>query len=108
MLDPYVGTYLSREYIYKHVLRFTDDEIEEIQAQIESETPPTPTDANGQPLPLDQNGQPMAIPGQPPGLPGQQPQQALPPPAGPQGQPNPIQNQSQQRFTNDTLELKRK
>jgi hypothetical protein len=111
MLDPYVGTYLSREYIYKHVLRFTDDEIEEIQEQITSETPPTPQvpmDQNGQPLPLDQNGQPMAIPGQPPGLPGQPQQQALPPPSGPQGQSNPLQNQSQQRFTNDTLELKRK
>ena len=36
-IESYVGTYFSKEYVRKHVLRMTDDEIEEIEGQIEDE-----------------------------------------------------------------------
>lgn len=37
-LDEYVGKYISNEWIRKNVLRFSDDELEEIEKQIEQET----------------------------------------------------------------------
>ena len=36
-LDEYVGKYISNEWIRKNVLRFSDDEIEDIQKQIDQE-----------------------------------------------------------------------
>jgi len=36
-LDEYVGTYLSNEWIRKNVLRFSEEEIEDIQKQIDAE-----------------------------------------------------------------------
>ncbi|MEK9700170.1 MAG: portal protein, partial [Candidatus Poseidoniales archaeon] len=36
-IESYVGTYFSKEYVRKHVLRMTDDEIEEIEDQIKDE-----------------------------------------------------------------------
>ena len=36
-IESYVGTYFSKEYVKKHVLRMTDDEIEEIDNQIKDE-----------------------------------------------------------------------
>jgi hypothetical protein len=36
-LDPFVGKYVSKEYIQRKVLRFTDDEIKEINTQMEAE-----------------------------------------------------------------------
>ena len=36
-IESYVGTYFSKEYVRKHVLRMTDDEIEEIENQIKDE-----------------------------------------------------------------------
>ena len=36
-LDEYVGKYISNEWVRKKVLRFTDDDIKEIQAQIDDE-----------------------------------------------------------------------
>ena len=36
-LDEYVGKYISNEWIRKNVLRFNDDEVEEIQKQIDQE-----------------------------------------------------------------------
>ena len=36
-IESYVGTYFSKEYVRKHVLRMNDDEIEEIEKQIEDE-----------------------------------------------------------------------
>ena len=37
MVDPYVGRYFSAEWVKKNVLRLTDEEIEELNKQIESE-----------------------------------------------------------------------
>ena len=37
MVDPYVGRYFSAEWVKKNVLRLTDEEIEELDKQIESE-----------------------------------------------------------------------
>jgi len=36
-LDEYVGTYISNEWVRKNVLRFSEEEIENIQKQIDSE-----------------------------------------------------------------------
>tara|TARA_B100000131_G_scaffold316730_1_gene357335 strand:+ start:5858 stop:7369 length:1512 start_codon:yes stop_codon:yes gene_type:complete len=36
-LDEYIGTFISNEWVKKNVLRFTDDDIEEIQKQIDAE-----------------------------------------------------------------------
>jgi hypothetical protein len=37
MVDPYVGRYFSAEWVKRNVLRFTDEEIEALDKQIESE-----------------------------------------------------------------------
>ena len=37
-LDEFVGTYISNEWVRKHVLRFSDEDIESIQKQIDKET----------------------------------------------------------------------
>jgi len=67
-VDPYVGRYYSKEWVQKNVLQLTDEEIEEMQAQMDQEN----ADASGnQPMPtnlmgsgaastVDQNGNPMA------------------------------------------------
>ena len=36
-IESYVGTYFSKEYVRKHVLRMNDDEIEQIETQIKDE-----------------------------------------------------------------------
>ena len=36
-LDEYVGTYISGEWVRKHVLRFSEEEIEDIKKQIDAE-----------------------------------------------------------------------
>mgnify|MGYP006378225865 CR=1 FL=1 len=36
-LDPFVGKYVSKEYIQRKVLKFTDDEIKEINTQMDAE-----------------------------------------------------------------------
>lgn len=41
-IEPYVGIHYSNEYIRKHILRQTDEEIKEIQAQIEKEKADNP------------------------------------------------------------------
>jgi hypothetical protein len=46
MIDPFVGRYYSQEWVKKNVLQLTDDEIEEMDKQIESE--PAPEDPNEQ------------------------------------------------------------
>lgn len=51
MVDPYVGRYFSAEWVKKNVLRFTDEEIEALDKQIESE--PERVDPN-QPQQQDQ------------------------------------------------------
>ena len=37
-LDEFVGTYISNEWVRKNVLRFSDDDIADIQKQIDKET----------------------------------------------------------------------
>ena len=37
LVDPYIGKYFSHEFVKKKILQMTDDEIEEMQEQIESE-----------------------------------------------------------------------
>ena len=55
--EPYLGKYYSVEYLRRKVLRQTDEEILEIDAQIEDEIkkgilpdPNVPTDENGNPI----------------------------------------------------------
>jgi len=74
-MEPYIGKYYSTEYIRKKVLRQTDSEIIEIDAQIEDEIekgilpdPNAPVDENGNPLPTDgsvQVGQNGEVPMEP-------------------------------------------
>ena len=35
--EPYIGTFLSKEYVMKKILKFNDDEIIEMDKQIENE-----------------------------------------------------------------------
>lgn len=55
---PYQGTYLSKEWIQKHILRFTDDEIEQIKKEIKEESKEmSPVDpATGEPLAPEDGG----------------------------------------------------
>jgi len=60
-IEPYIGKYYSTEYVRKKILRQTDSEIVEIDAQIEDEIskgilpdPNAPVDEMGNPLPPDQ------------------------------------------------------
>jgi hypothetical protein len=82
LIDPYVGRYYSMEWVRKNVLHLTDEDIQEIDAQIQAETPPTPVDQFGNPLPVDQFGNPL--PPQPQAGMDQQPPQTPPlaPPVG--------------------------
>ncbi len=47
-VDQYVGKYFSTDWIKKNVLRFTEEEIEEIQKEMDSESE---EEAERQPLP---------------------------------------------------------
>jgi len=60
-IEPYIGKYYSTEYVRKKILRQTDSEIIEIDAQIEDEIakgilpdPNAPVDEMGNPIPQDQ------------------------------------------------------
>ena len=48
-MQPFIGTYFSKAYIMKSVLRFTDEEIETMEAQMEEEPSPT-IGVDGQPV----------------------------------------------------------
>ena len=73
--EPYIGRYYSTEYVRKKILRQTDSEIIEIDAQIDDEIkkgilpdPNAPVDENGNPLPTDgsvQMGQNGEVPMEP-------------------------------------------
>jgi hypothetical protein len=59
-IEPYIGKYYSTEYVRKKILRQTDSEIIEIDAQIEDEIekgilpdPNAPVDEMGNPIPQD-------------------------------------------------------
>jgi len=47
-VQPFVGLYFSKEYVMKKVLRFSEKEMENMQAQINNEGPPT--NAHGEPI----------------------------------------------------------
>ena len=68
MAQPYVGMYLSKEYVRKKILRLTDEEIEEIEDQNEEDPVVSPEEAdqmaqmqqpqgqsNGQSQPINNN-----------------------------------------------------
>ena len=55
-MQPYVGTYFSKQYIMKNVLRMTDEEIGQMEEQIDSEPSPT-LGADGQPFDAINNQQ---------------------------------------------------
>jgi hypothetical protein len=103
LVDPYVGRYYSMEWVRKNVLHLTDEEIQEIDAQIQNESPPVPTDQFGNPVPVDQFGtpimqQPMAPqPGQP--APPPAPGQPIPPPAAPTQQQQQPKQESKKATT---------
>jgi hypothetical protein len=48
-MQPFIGTYFSKEYIMKSILRFTDEEIETMEGQMGAEPPPT-IGVGGQPV----------------------------------------------------------
>ena len=49
-IDPYVGRYYSTEWVKKNVLFLSDEDIEEMDKQIEAESPREDLDQNGQPV----------------------------------------------------------
>lgn len=42
MIDPYVGKYYSRAWVQKNILKMREEEIEQIDSEIEEETPDVP------------------------------------------------------------------
>jgi hypothetical protein len=63
LIDPFVGKYYSQEWVKKNVLRLTDDQIEEMQKQIDSEPQPVAVGPDGQPLDQgEEEQQPEATP----------------------------------------------
>lgn len=78
-VDLFLGKFYSREWVQKKVLRFTDEEIEELQAQMdkEKEENPEASGPTGAMQPGDDGqdqGDPPGMPGMAPGNPGQPPQ----------------------------------
>jgi hypothetical protein len=77
LVDPYVGRYYSAEWVRKHILQQTEEDIQEIDGQIQNEQTQAqanaPVDPNtGQPMSIDpRTGQPM--PSAPPAGNNQQP-----------------------------------
>jgi len=47
-IQPYVGLYFSKNYVMKSILRFSDEDIKNINSEIESEGPPV--NAHGEPI----------------------------------------------------------
>jgi len=62
LVDAYVGKYYSAEWVRKNVLRQTDEDIEEINAQIEGETEQgiivSPEDAAAQQQAIENSAKP--------------------------------------------------
>jgi len=63
-IDPYVGRYYSQEWVKKNVLHLTDDEVEEMQKQIDSEPEPQQLGPDGQPMQQDMQQQDQVTPEQ--------------------------------------------
>ena len=115
LVDPYVGRYYSAEWVRKNILQQTDEDIEELDAQMANEAAAAqPTDANGNPAQLDANGQPVQsqVPvNAPPPTPGQDIQQTQQQPQVQQEdgstkeQEDPLIDKKKMRFINDTMEI---
>ena len=115
LVDPYVGRYYSAEWVRKNILQQTDEDIEELDAQMANEAAAAqPTDANGNPVQLDANGQPVQalVPANaPPPTPGQDIQQTQQQPQVQQEdgstkeQEDPLIDKKKMRFINDTMEI---
>jgi hypothetical protein len=54
LIDPYVGRYYSQEWVNKNVLHLTDDELEEMKKQIDSEPAPVQVGPDGNPVGQEQ------------------------------------------------------
>ena len=54
LIDPYVGRYYSKEWVNKNVLHLTDDELEEMKKQIDSEPAPVQVGPDGNPMEQEQ------------------------------------------------------
>jgi hypothetical protein len=104
MIDPFLGKYVSAEWIRKEILKMTDDDIEEMEAQIEEEAsnprfinPMLNGGLGGGPMglggPEDGMGGPPGMGGPMGGPPGM-PQPGMPPqqPQGPFNQKAPEMN----------------
>lgn len=70
LVDPFIGRFFSQEWVRKHVLHMTDEEIEEVKKQIEEEReageiPETPLGPGGQPMLQPGDAQGDAALGQP-------------------------------------------
>ena len=63
-IDPYVGRYYSQEWVKKNVLHLTDDQVEEMQKQIDSEPAPQQLGSDGQPMQQDMQQPDQATPEQ--------------------------------------------
>ena len=63
-IDPYVGRYYSQEWVKKNVLHLTDDQVEEMQKQIDSEPEPQQLGPDGQPMQQDMQQPDQATPEQ--------------------------------------------
>ena len=63
-IDPYVGRYYSQEWVKKNVLHLTDDEVEEMQKQIDSEPEKQQLGPDGQPMQQDMQQQDQVTPEQ--------------------------------------------
>jgi hypothetical protein len=57
LVEPYVGKYFSQEWVKRNVLKFTDEEIQEMQKQIDAEPPPVDPNAPPQDQMQDQDQQ---------------------------------------------------
>lgn len=62
-LDPFVGRYVSAEYVNKYVFRFTEEEIERLQKQIKKEKndPDAPESMTGQAMDMERETQQAQI-----------------------------------------------
>jgi hypothetical protein len=58
MAQPYVGMYLSKEFVRKKILKLTDEEIEEIEDQNEEDPVVSPEEADQMAQMQQQQGQP--------------------------------------------------
>jgi len=62
-IDPFVGRYVSAEYVNKYVFRFTEEEIERLQKQIKKEKndPDAPESMTGQAMDMERETQQAQI-----------------------------------------------